>query len=119
MSTRWEERTGRSPSIGAVAFLALAAARLRFTRTPLREASTLASCLNFAIGFALFSVTPDAFALFIAVSLSVAAVRGYAGCEVLAVSNWLLRRDDEVGCVLFTPIDSAERILSERTSNDD
>jgi len=27
------------------------------------------------------------------------ALRGYAGCEVLAVSNWLLRRDDQVGVV--------------------
>jgi hypothetical protein len=26
-----------------------------------------------------------------------AAARGYAGCEVLAVSNWLLHRDDQVG----------------------
>jgi hypothetical protein len=38
-----------------------------------------------------------------------AAIRGYAGCEVLAVSNWLLRRDDQVGCVIFTPIDVVER----------
>ena len=38
----------------------------------------------------------------------VAAVRGYAGCEVLAVSNWLLRRDDEVGCAPFWGIDRLE-----------
>jgi hypothetical protein len=38
-----------------------------------------------------------------------AAVRGDAGCEVLAVSNWLLRRDDQIGCLLFWPIDHAER----------
>ncbi len=116
---------GVSPSDGILGLavfpavlLVLAAARLRFTRAPLRESNAPTFCLNFAIGFALFSVTPDAFALFIALSLAVAAVRGYAGCEVLAVSNWLLRRDDEVGCVIFTPIDSAERVLSERTSND-
>lgn len=116
---------GVSPSdgiLGLVVFpaslLLLAAARLRFTRASLRESNLLTFCLNFAIGFALFAVTPDAFALFIALSLGVAAVRGYAGCEVLAVSNWLLRRDDEVGCVIFTPIDSAERMLSERASND-
>jgi hypothetical protein len=40
-----------------------------------------------------------------------AALRGYAGCEVLAVSNWLLRRDDQVGCVVFWPIDQFERHL--------
>jgi len=27
---------------------------------------------------------------------------------VLAVSNWLLRRDDQVGCVLFAPVDQLE-----------
>jgi hypothetical protein len=37
-----------------------------------------------------------------------AAVRGYAGCEVLAVSNWLLGRDDQIGCLLFWPVDHAE-----------
>jgi hypothetical protein len=28
---------------------------------------------------------------------------------VLAVSNWLLRRDDQVGCVVFWPVDHLER----------
>jgi len=40
-----------------------------------------------------------------------AAVRGYAGCELLAVSNWLLRRDDQVGCVVYGPVDFAESRL--------
>jgi hypothetical protein len=31
------------------------------------------------------------------------------GCEVTALSNALPRRDDEVGCVLFAPVDLAER----------
>lgn len=31
------------------------------------------------------------------------------GCEVLAVSNWLLSRDDQVGCTVFSPIDHLER----------
>ncbi len=38
----------------------------------------------------------------------VAAARGYAGCEVLAVSNLLLRRDDQVGFAPFWPIDTLE-----------
>ena len=42
-------------------------------------------------------------------SMLLAALRGYAGCEVLAVSNWLLRRDDQVGCAVFWPIDQLER----------
>jgi hypothetical protein len=47
--------------------------------------------------------------LFYGTSMLLAAVRGYAGCEVLAVSNWLLGRDDQIGCLLFWPIDHAER----------
>ncbi len=39
----------------------------------------------------------------------IAAARGYAGCEVLAVSNWVLARDDQVGCALFAPVDLVER----------
>jgi len=41
--------------------------------------------------------TSDALLAFYGVSMLLAAVRGYAGCEVLAVSNWILRRDDRVG----------------------
>jgi hypothetical protein len=53
-----------------------------------------------AIGF-----TSDATLIFYGASMLLAAARGYAGCEVMAVSNWLLRRDDQVGCVLFAPVD--------------
>jgi hypothetical protein len=38
-----------------------------------------------------------------------AAARGYGGCEVLAVSNWLLRRDDQVGCLVLSPLDRLEQ----------
>jgi hypothetical protein len=37
-----------------------------------------------------------------------AAVRGHAGCEVLAVSNRVLRRDDQIGCLMFAPIGALE-----------
>lgn len=47
----------------------------------------------------------DAGLIFVGVSALLAAARGYAGCEILAISNWLLRRDDQVGCVLFSPTD--------------
>lgn len=50
----------------------------------------------------------DAALLFFGSSMLVAAYRGYAGCEVLAISNWLLRRDDQVGCVVFDPVDRLE-----------
>jgi hypothetical protein len=53
--------------------------------------------------------TSDAALLFYGASMWLAAGRGYAGCEVLAVSNWLLRRDDQVGCAVFSSIDQLER----------
>lgn len=38
----------------------------------------------------------------------VAAFRRSGGCEVTAISNALLGRDDQVGCALFAPVDLAE-----------
>jgi hypothetical protein len=55
------------------------------------------------------SVLSDAAMIFYGTTMLVAAGRGYAGCEVLAISNWVLRRDDQVGCLLFEPVDRAER----------
>jgi hypothetical protein len=55
------------------------------------------------------SATSDAALIFYGASMLLAALRGYAGCEVLAVSNWLLRRDDQIGCVVFWPIDSVDQ----------
>jgi hypothetical protein len=49
--------------------------------------------------------------VFYGTSMLLAALRGYAGCEVLAASNWLLGRDDQVGCLVFSPIDHLERRL--------
>ena len=57
------------------------------------------------------SFTSGAAFLFYGASMLLAAVRGYGGCEVLAVSNWLLRRDDQVGCLVLSPIDQLERSL--------
>lgn len=47
----------------------------------------------------------DAALLFFGSSMLLAAHRGYAGCEVLSISNWLLRRDDQLGCMLFDSVD--------------
>jgi hypothetical protein len=93
---------------------------LRARRTPTRLQATgpVANVLNVVLFLALYltpayapvlSVTSDAALLFYGASMLLAALRGYAGCEVLAVSNWLLDRDDQVGCLLFWPIDHAER----------
>jgi hypothetical protein len=50
----------------------------------------------------------DAALVFFGSSMLLAAARGYGGCEVLATSNWLLRRDDRVGCLIFDPVDRVE-----------
>ena len=55
------------------------------------------------------SVLSDAALTFYGTTTLVAAGRGYAGCEVLAISNWFLGRDDQVGCLLFEPVDRRER----------
>lgn len=49
--------------------------------------------------------------VFYGASMWLAAVRGYAGCEVLAISNLLLRRDDQIGCLWLSPIDVLERSM--------
>ena len=76
-----------------------------------------------AVFFALFltpwylprlSFTSDAASIFYGASMLLAALRGYGGCEVLAMSNWVLRRDDQVGCLVLGPVDLAERRLSQR-----
>jgi hypothetical protein len=59
-------------------------------------------------------VLSDAVLLFYGGSMLLAAVRGYAGCEVFAAANWLLRRDDQVGCAPFWPIDVAEARVAAR-----
>jgi hypothetical protein len=41
-----------------------------------------------------------------------AAQRGYSRCEVTAISNWILGRDDQVGCLGLSPVDELERRLN-------
>lgn len=89
---------------GPVGHLVTAAAFLALYATPWYAPS---------IGF-----TSDAALLFFGSSMLLAAYRGYPGCEVLAVSNWLLRRDDQVGCVLFDPVDKLEGVASARARSD-
>ncbi len=54
---------------------------------------------------------------FLGVSLLIAGVRSDPGCEVMAISRILIRRDAPVGCLLFSPIDHLERRLRRRPSS--
>jgi hypothetical protein len=94
--------------------------RARRGRPRLRATGPVGHALNVAVFLALYLTpwyapslrfTSDAALLFYGTSMLLAALRGDAGCEVLAVSNWLLSRDDQVGCVVFSPIDQFERHL--------
>jgi hypothetical protein len=51
----------------------------------------------------------DATLIFIGWSLVLAAIRGSGGCELLALSNWLLGRADQAACAVVTPIDDLDR----------
>jgi hypothetical protein len=91
--------------------------RARRNPTPLRATGPVGHLVNLGVFLALYltwwyapevDVLSDAALLFYGVSMLFAAVRGYAGCEALAVSNWLLRREDQVGCAPFWPIDAWE-----------
>ena len=94
--------------------------RWRLRRNPTRVVATgpVAHVLTVVVFLALYLTSwyapsvgalSDAALLFYGASMLVAAARGYAGCEVLALSNWVLHRDDQVGCVFFEPVDLAER----------
>lgn len=46
--------------------------------------------------------------LFYGTMMLTAATRGQAGCEATVIPNWILGRDDQIGCPTFSPIDAAE-----------
>ena len=97
--------------VGFPAVLLLAqVVRLRFSQTPLRATGPAGLLLNCLILVVLLvaPATRDATVLWLAASMLLAAWRGYAGCESLAIPNWLLRRDDQVGCLFFAPVDELE-----------
>ena len=109
--------------LGLVVFpgvlLVAQALRARFSSAPLCATGPVGHAVNAAIivGLVVLPFPPDvrdATALFYAASLLVAAWRGYAGCEVLAIPNWLLRRNDQVGCLFFSPLDELEARMTGR-----
>ncbi|HEV2477185.1 MAG TPA: hypothetical protein VGX22_11635, partial [Candidatus Dormibacteraeota bacterium] len=85
-----------------------------------QETGPLGTAINMIVFLTLFltpwyfrplSFTSDAALVFYGASMWLAAIRGYGGCEVLAISNWLLRRDDQVGCFVLSPVDYLEHRL--------
>lgn len=122
----WVALTGPVSSVswilGLVGFPAIVLAgqwlRARRNPAPLCACGPVGHGINAAVILALvltplyappLAVTANATGVFYGISMLVAALLGHGGCEVLAISNWLLRRDDQIGCVLFAPIDTWER----------
>jgi hypothetical protein len=109
-------------ALGLIGFPALVLAWhfWRIRRNPARfsDTSALSFVLSIALPLALYLTgwfvpflwfTSDATLIFLGSSLLLAALRGDAGCEFLALSNWLLRRSDQMACAVFSPIDSLEQ----------
>jgi hypothetical protein len=111
----WNEAGWRDALLGLAVLpaivVALAALRTRWSPRPLRATGPFGHGLNAAVFIPLFLVpaTVGAAFLFYGASMIAAAVLRAGGCEVTALSNALLRRDDQVGCVLFAPIDLVEQ----------
>src|SRR5215471_14739811 len=101
-------------ALGLIVFPALVLAWhfWRIRRNPARfsDTSALSFVLSIALPVALYLsgwfvppiwFTSDATLIFVGSCLLLAALRGQAGCEFLALSNWLLRRSDQLACAVF------------------
>ncbi len=104
----WQLALGLAGFPAALTLIQLA--RLTLTKTRLHETGSLATWINCAALVVLLVAWPtrNATLIFLGASMLLAGFRGYGGCETLAVSNWVLRRDDQVGCLLLSPIDVLE-----------
>ncbi|MCZ6789263.1 MAG: hypothetical protein O7D33_04885 [Chloroflexi bacterium] len=109
-----------TPVLGLVVFPAMivlvAMTWQRVRHTPIPGNGPQGIIINHAIIFVLLAIpaTSLAASLFYGASALLAAVRDYKGCEVVAISNTLLRRHDEVGCFLFTPADALDSRLTHK-----
>ena len=109
-----------TPVLGLVVFPAVTLLVVmtwqRVRRRPIQANNPWGIVINHAIIFVLIAVpfTSLAAGLFYGASVLLAVVRDYKGCEVVAISNTLLRRHDEVGCFLFTPADALDSRLARK-----
>jgi hypothetical protein len=92
--------------------------RIRHDPAPFVETSALTFALSLALPLTLYFLgwvvlplwyTSDATIIFIGGSLLLAGLRGSAGCEFLALSNWVLHRHDQLACAVWTPFDALDQ----------
>jgi len=81
-----------------------------FVGRPIHLTGQLGLVINTAVIVALLAnrYTAGGAELFYGTTLLVAAWRAQPGCEATILSNLILRRDDQIGCPVFTPIDAIE-----------
>lgn len=94
--------------IGVPLLTLLVMGALRWGRPDARWTGPEGYLANTGIAVAIFLISPPTGFVFYGAAMLLAAGRGYAGCELLAYSNAILRRDDEIGCPVFAPIDAVE-----------
>lgn len=110
----WRDPAWQDAALGLVALPAVAvgtlAARARIRPRALRAGGPLAHALNAIVAIALFTqpATGGAAMLFYGASMIIASARRQGGCEATVVANAVLRRDDQVGCPLFLPVDAIQ-----------
>jgi hypothetical protein len=82
----------------------------RYADGPIRFTGPLGIAVNLAVIVALIAndSTGGGATIFYGAALLIAAWRGQAGCEGTVIANWVLGRDDQIGCPTFTPIDEIE-----------
>lgn len=112
----WLDLPGaNSDTIGLLVGLAVApaiftlAVRTRGRNAPRIHLGHGAACFVTAVAIVLAQFYPAAVLVTIAAPLLLQAAVGRGGCELLAVPNLLLRRNDYLFCLPFTPIDAWER----------
>ncbi len=79
---------------------------------PLRMTGPASHAVNLVVALIVLSVFHVPALLFAGTASLLAAARGYGGCEMFAVSNWLRRRDDQFGCPFYLPADIADQQLT-------
>ena len=105
----WYDLVGGLVALPALTLLLGRAAR-RHAAKPLRFTGPVGHALNCVaiVALVMNPYTAEAVELFYAATLLAAAWRRQPGCEITVLPNWILRRDDQVGCPVFAPIDALE-----------
>jgi hypothetical protein len=76
---------------------------------PFHLYGALGYAVNFGTAGLLLAAWTTPALLFYGTSILLAVVKGYSGCEILALSNLSRRRDDQLACAVFSPIDALEQ----------